>query len=82
MIIDDINLSIKIILRNKFRTFIAIIGIVTGVSLLIVTFSLLKIGEMKILSNIDKIGKNIIKINKELQVLEKELEKSLEELGL
>ena len=55
MIIDDINLSIKIILRNKFRTFIAIIGIVTGVSLLIVTFSLLKIGEMKILSNIDKI---------------------------
>ena len=63
MIIDDINLSIKIILRNKFRTFIAIIGIVTGVSLLIVTFSLLKIGEMKILSNIDKIGKNIIKIN-------------------
>lgn len=63
MISDDINLSIKIILRNKFRTFTATIGIVIGVSLLIVTFSLLKIGEIKFLADIDKIGKNIIKIN-------------------
>lgn len=63
MIIDHINLSLKLIFKNKFRRLTSIIGIIIGFILLIISFSLLKIGEIKLISSTDKIGKNIIKIN-------------------
>ena len=63
MVINNINLSLKIIFKNMFKNFIALFGIIMGISLFVILFCVLKYDKNIFLHNYQKIGSNFIKVH-------------------
>lgn len=61
--IDDIKVSFKIILTNKFRSFITLFGIIVCISIFTIMISIFNISKQEFYKSMLKMGKNFIKIN-------------------
>lgn len=63
MVINNINLSLKIIFKNMFKNFISLFGIIMGITIFVILFSILKYDKNIFLHNCKKAGSNFIKVH-------------------
>lgn len=61
--INDINQSLKTILKNKLRSFIALFGIALCMALFTIMISIFNVSKDEFYKSLVKMGKNFIKIN-------------------